>query len=70
MTQLLERAVGEAQKLPERDQNALAALILEEMIVERQWDRAFAKSQSQLEQLADEALAELRQGLATPLKFV
>ncbi len=69
MTQLLERAIGEANKLPERDQDALAALILEEMIAERKWSEAFAKSQDQLERLADEALQELHQGLATPLKF-
>ena len=69
MTQLLQRAIGEAQKLPDRDQNVIATLILEEMIAERKWDEAFAKSQNKLEALADEALAELHHGKVTPLEF-
>ncbi|HET6401874.1 MAG TPA: hypothetical protein VFH95_10795 [Candidatus Kapabacteria bacterium] len=69
MTQLLQTAISEVQKLPEREQNVLAALILEEMIDERKWDAAFSKSQDQLEQLAAEALEELHSGKATPLEF-
>ena len=61
--------MSEVQKLPEQEQNALAALILEEMIDERKWDIAFSKSQDQLEKLAAEALAELHSGRATPLEF-
>src|ERR1035437_6781466 len=45
MTQLLEQAMTEVQKLPERDQNVIASLIFEEMLDERKWDEAFANSQ-------------------------
>ncbi len=69
MTQLLEQVFTEVQKLPEREQDAIASLILEEMLDERKWDEAFASSQNQLAQLADEALAEYRHGSATPLTF-
>ncbi len=58
MTQLLEQAMTEVQKLPEREQNVIASLIFEEMLDERKWDEAFANSQDQLSTLADEALAE------------
>ena len=59
----------EVQKLPDRDQNAIASLIFEEMLDERKWDEAFANSQDQLAKLADEALAEYKNGTATPLTF-
>ena len=61
-TQLLERAFAEAAKLPERDQDALAALVMEEMDSEKQWDDAFAHSQDMLAQMAEQALAEHKEG--------
>ena len=69
MTHLLEKAFTEIQKLPDHDQDVIASLILEEMLAERKWDEAFAKSQDQLALLADEALTEYRQGKAKPLKL-
>ena len=45
MTQLLEQAFSEAQKLSESDQDAIASLILDELEDERRWDSAFASSQ-------------------------
>lgn len=62
MTQLLEEAFAEASKLPEQEQDALAAVILEELASERRWDQAFADSADILAQLADQALAEHRAG--------
>lgn len=62
MTKLLEKAFTEASKLPEREQDALAAMILEELASERRWEKAFADSERVLAQLADEALAEHREG--------
>jgi hypothetical protein len=62
MTRLLEQAFGEANKLPEDEQDALARFILEELASERRWTRAFADSQAFLSQLADEALAEYQAG--------
>jgi hypothetical protein len=69
MTKLLEKAFTEAQKLPDRDQDVIASLILEELLDERKWDEAFANSQDQLSRLADEAIAEHRASKTTPLKF-
>ena len=62
MTKLLEEAFAEASKLPEQEQDALAAVILEELASERRWDQAFADSADLLAQLANQALAEHRAG--------
>lgn len=67
MHKQLERAVAEASKLPEEDQAALGAWLLEELAGERRWTEAFAKSTDVLEKLADEALAEHRAGRTRPL---
>ena len=62
MTKLLERAMNEIGKLPDHEQDALAAWILEELRLEREWSSLLAKSSEALERLADEALAEHRAG--------
>jgi hypothetical protein len=62
MTKLLEEAFAEASKLPDQEQDALAAVILEELASERRWDQAFADSADLLARLADQALAEHRAG--------
>ena len=62
MTKLLEEAFAEASKLSVQEQDALAAVILEELASERRWDQAFADSADLLAQLADQALAEHRAG--------
>ncbi len=62
MTKLLEKALAEVSKLPMKEQDALAAWILEELASERRWEKAFADSSDQLAKLADEALAERREG--------
>lgn len=67
MTNQLERAFAQASKLPERDQEALATLLMEEMESEKKWDEAFAISQDLLAQMADEALAEHKRGETRPL---
>lgn len=69
MTALLEKAFGEARKLDPQAQDMLASVIIDEMLAEREWDDAFARTQSQLERLADEALAESKNGGAKPLSF-
>jgi len=61
-TQLLEKAFAQAAQLPAREQDALAALVIEEMEVEKKWDEAFAKSQDMLAQMAEEALSEHQRG--------
>jgi hypothetical protein len=67
MTKLLEKAFAEASRLPTTEQDAVAALILEELASERRWAGAFAKSQDKLAALADEALAEDDRGETEPL---
>ncbi len=62
MTKRLEKAFAEAAKLSGSGQGAFAEWILDELVSERHWDRAFAESADALERLADEALAEHREG--------
>jgi hypothetical protein len=58
MIKLLEEAFAEASKLPEPEQHALAAWLLEELASERRWQESFGGSADALANLADEALAE------------
>ncbi|MEQ8996511.1 MAG: hypothetical protein RID53_08405 [Coleofasciculus sp. B1-GNL1-01] len=62
MTKLLEQAIEKVKTLPETDQDAIAALILEELEDETRWDQTFYQSQHALAQLAEAALAEDRAG--------
>ena len=66
MTELLEKAFNAIARLPEQDQDAIAALIMEELVSEERWSEAFVKSQDQLSQLADEAVEEFRKGQTKP----
>ena len=60
MTEALKRAFEAAARLSDRQQDELAAAILEELDADERWDAAFDRSQDALERLADEALAEHR----------
>jgi len=62
MTELLEQVIAEVKKLSDTGQDAIAALILEELEDEARWERSFEKSQDVLAKLAEEALAEDRAG--------
>ena len=62
MTQRLEQAILEAQKLPASGQDAIANLILEELADVQQWDEAFAVSQDQLSKLAEKVRADIAAG--------
>lgn len=62
MTQLLDKALAEVQKLPTSDQDAIAAIILNEIADERQWDEAFSKSQDQLGRLAEHVRQQIASG--------
>lgn len=62
MTRLLKQAFEAASRLPEDEQDALAALILEEVEAEGDWQKSFAANQEQLGRLADEALEDHRKG--------
>ena len=67
MTQLLEKALSEVARLPAAEQDAVAAILLEELASERRWSDSFAKSQDLLAKLAEKALAEHAAGRTKPL---
>ena len=67
MGKLLEKAIAEASKLPESEQEAIGAWLLAEIESERRWDELFARPSDILEQMADEALREHEAGLTQPL---
>ncbi len=67
MTQLLEKAFSEVAKLPASEQDAVAALVIEELASEKRWSSSFANSQDLLAKLAEEALAEYASGQTKPL---
>jgi hypothetical protein len=67
MTRALERAFRAASLLPDREQEELAAAILDEIEAERRWAASFASSQDALKHLADEARAEQDAGETEPL---
>ncbi len=67
MTELLKKAFEEAAKLSELEQNKLARWLIEEILAERKWEEAFAKSEDLLEKLADDAIADYEQGKTSPL---
>lgn len=66
MTQLLDKAISEAAKLPEQEQDALAAILLAEIESEEHWTETFAKSPDLLAELAGDAKAEHAAGRTTP----
>jgi len=61
-SRLVKRAIDEMSKLPEGEQEAVAAWLLEELASERKWDRALAESREKLASMAEEALREHREG--------
>ena len=63
MTKLLEKAVAELTKLPADQQDSMAQWILDELEDEARWDKAFAGSLPQLEQLSKKALEDHQAGL-------
>ena len=67
MTQLLEQALREVAKLSAPEQDALAAILLEELVSDQRWSKSFEKSQDVLARLAEEALADQAAGKTKPL---
>lgn len=68
MTDLLQKAFAEASRLPDDEQEVIAAIVLEEMASEHRWSKAFARSQDELAGLADEAIAEFEEGKSLPFE--
>ncbi|MDO8667193.1 MAG: hypothetical protein Q7J79_11310 [Gemmatimonadales bacterium] len=67
MTKALKKAFDVASRLPDQEQDALAAAILEELAADERWEAAVAAAPGALERLADEALSEYRAGRTKPL---
>jgi hypothetical protein len=62
MTKLLENALEQVRKLPAAEQDAIAALILDELADERLWEEKFAGTQDKLARLAAGARADVAAG--------
>ena len=62
MSQLFEQGITKARKLPDQEQEAIAALILAEIDDEQQWEAAFAQSADKLKALAARATQQVRAG--------
>jgi hypothetical protein len=58
MTQLLERAIAQLKTRSIDEQDAIAAMILEELEDDRRWDESFARSSNLLAQMAAAAMEE------------
>ena len=67
MTQALSAAVASAAKLPDEEQNVLAAIMLQEMESEQRWSALFSGSQNLLEQMASEAIQDFQAGRVQPI---
>jgi len=68
MGEILERAIKEAHKLSEDEQEVVGAWLLAEIESERRWDELFSQPASAaLERMAEEALADFRAGRTSPL---
>ena len=62
MTELLERAITRLQTLSETEQDAIAAMILEEIEDDRRWNESFSRSPDTLAKLAASAMIEYQAG--------
>ena len=62
MTQLLEQAFSKVKNLPAAEQDAIAALILDELADEQRWQESFSRSQDQLTRLAAKAREDIGAG--------
>lgn len=67
MTTLLQQAFDAAAKLPDAEQDLLAARLLAELADEDAFDQAITASSDKLTSLAAAALAEHRAGQTQPL---
>ena len=67
MTQLLKKALSQVAKLPASEQDAVAAIVMEELASEQRWTDSFAKSQDLLAKLAEKALIDHAAGRTKPI---
>jgi hypothetical protein len=69
MSQLLDHAVAEARKLSDLEQDAIAALILEEIEDDRRWELSLARSPGKLTDLAARAEEQVQGGHCKAVGF-
>ena len=62
LTDRLQAAIDRVARLTASEQDAVAAMILDELDADRRWDDAFARSQDGLARLADEARRDIAGG--------
>ncbi len=65
MTTALKNIIEKINDLPAKEQNAIAALLKEELA----WQRSYNKSQSKLSLLAAEATEEYTKGKTQPMNL-
>ena len=62
MTKLLEKAFEKASKLSEAEQNVIAKWLLEELEIERSWEKSFSESEDVLDYLVKETIDTYEKG--------
>ena len=67
MTQLLDDVIKKITKLPDAEQDALAALLIDELEDEHRWDESFAKSQDKLAAMSAKVDEDVRAGRVTDI---
>ena len=68
MTKLLQTAIEKLTKLPDKEQDVYAHVIIEELDAERQRDTAFSGTQDRLVGMAEAAVREHEERGTTPLR--
>ena len=66
MTRLLNKAMERVAVLTPKEQDAIAAIVLEEIEDEARWHASFTRSQDALARLADQARREIARGEVLP----
>ena len=69
MSPMLDQAVAAARKLPETEQDAIAALILEEIEDDRRWEESLARDPGKLAALAARAQEQVQAGRSRAAGF-
>ena len=67
MTGLLEEALRRVESLPQAEQDAIAARIMEALDDDAAWERSFRERPTALRSMAQEAIEEHRRGETRPL---
>lgn len=67
MSDLVTRALAEFSRLPPDQQEAMAAILLDELADEQAWQAKFRRDAGKLARLAEEAWAEDAVGSTTPM---